>query len=482
MKGCNSWSYAPYTPLLRDTGDIYICRIAPGKNHILFQWLENGAMEYTVFCRKRNEKDFVPVGKTTKGEYTISDLDTDTDYEIYVEADGKKSLVRLARTGHVEGSVVNYLHPEDDAYAFSGKYLCSPSLLRHPDGFLLASMDLYASKYPQNLTLIFRSDDNGRTWHYVSELMPCFWGKMFIHKNELYMLACSTEYGDLLIGKSTDGGKTFGTPVCLLRGSTGKNDTAGTHRNPQNLVIHNGRIYTALEWGSYQAEYSHAAMVMSCPVDADLMDPESWTFTEPTKFEIFTPELAYLPKGTVPIEGTMALSPDGELFNIIRPASFYLPMSFSDEDIAGDENLKKLSELILKGCAIAYRVDEKDPHAPITFSHTVPLATTSKFTVKHDPVSGKYYTLASRITDKTKLRARTVLSLFSSEDLREFKHEADILDYSDQDSRFIGFQYADFEIEGSDMIFLSRTAMNNANNYHDANYQTFHRIENFRDL
>lgn len=98
----------------------------------------------------------------------------------------------MARCGDPVGVVVNYLHPQDNAYAFSGKYLCSPSLLKHPDGYMLASMDLYAGNYPQNLTLISRSDDNGQNWHYVSELMPCFWGKMFIHKNELYMLSCST--------------------------------------------------------------------------------------------------------------------------------------------------------------------------------------------------------------------------------------------------------------------------------------------------
>ncbi|MBE6762720.1 MAG: exo-alpha-sialidase, partial [Ruminococcaceae bacterium] len=46
----------------------------------------------------------------------------------------------------------------------------------------------------------------------------------------------------------------------------------------------------------------------------------------------------------------------------------------------------------------------------------------------------------------------------------------------------IGFQYVDFEIEGDDIIYLCRTAMNNAHNYHDANYSTFHRIKNFRDL
>ena len=31
-------------------------------------------------------------------------------------------------------------------------------------------------------------------------------------------------------------------------------------------------------------------------------------------------------------------------------------------------------------------------------------------------------------------------------------------------------------------IYICRTAMNGAHNYHDSNYSTFHRIKNFRDL
>ena len=207
MKGYSLWSYAPYKPLLWNVGDIYICRVAPGKDYIHFEWLDIGAESYCVCYRRRDNGEFIKGTETTETTCDITGLAERTDYEFYVQAGEKKSRVRLARTGEMVGTVVNYLHPDDETYAFSGRYLCSPSLVRHPEGFLLASMDLFAGNHPQNLTMIFRSDDDGASWHYVSELMPCFWGKMFIHKGELYMLSCSTEYGDLLIGKSTDGGQ-----------------------------------------------------------------------------------------------------------------------------------------------------------------------------------------------------------------------------------------------------------------------------------
>lgn len=458
MKGYHLWSYAPYKPLLRDVGDIYICRVAPSENAIHFEWLNIDVAEFSVFYRKRDTADFVLCGKTNSTEFDIENLDTDSDFEFFVSAGEKKSLVRLARTGKTIGTVVNYLHPDDEAYSFSGRYLCSPSLVRHPDGFLLASMDLFAGEHPQNLTLIFRSDDNGESWHYVSELMPCFWGKMFIHKGELYMLSCSTEYGDLLIGKSTDGGKTFSAPVCLLRGSNGKNGNTGPHKNPQNVYIHNGRIYNTLEWGAWaNKEYSHAAMVMSCDVNDDLLVPENWSFTEPKPFNPKdAEELNPLPEGTMTIEGTIVEDLDGKLLNIMR--------------FGGHR------------CVIAYKIDTENHDNILEYSHCIPFsANHSKFTIKYDSISKKYYSIASRFHDSINT-CRNLLSFMASDDLNNWYVVTDLFDYSDKDPQEVGFQYVDFEFERDDIIYLCRTALNNAHNFHDSNYSTFHRIKNFRNI
>ncbi len=457
MRGHNLWSYAPYKPLLTEVGDIYICRVVPSKHSIHFEWL-NTDRTYHVFYRKRSEKQFDYYQTVSVNECDILNLETETDYEFYVQSGEKKSRIRLARTGESVGVVVNYLHPDDGAYSFSGRYLCSPSLVKHPDGFLLASMDVYADKHPQNLTFIFRSDDNGETWHYVSELMPCFWGKMFMHKGELYMLSCSTEYGDLIIGKSTDGGKTFSAPVTLLRGSNGKNGNDGIHKNPQNIMIHNGRIYETLEWGTWEnKEYGHAAMVMSCDVNDDLLVPENWSFTEPVMFDYFVPEIEDLKKPVMTIEGTLTLSLKGELLNIMR---------------FGKCNY-----------AIAYKVNTQNHDAPLEFKKLIHFeANFSKFMMKYDAVSKRYYSIGARIHDTSLPRARNLLSLMSSADLENWEVVCDLMDYRHCDPEKYGFQYADFEFDGDDIIYLCRTAINNPNNYHNSNYSTFHRIKNFRDL
>jgi len=456
MTGQNTWSYAPYRPFLFEVGDIYICRVVPYEDKIHLEWLPCGG-ECEIHLRKRGECDFLLAGKSCGCEFDICSLEEGNEYEFFVSCSEKKSRVRLAKCGEAVGTVVNYLHPEDGAYSFSGRYLCSPSLLRLPDGVLLASMDVYEGGAPQNLTLIFRSEDNGESWHYACELMPCFWGKMFLHNGKIYMLACSTEYGDLLIGCSDDRGESFSSPVALLRGSGGKAGNVGVHKNPQNIIRHNGRIYETLEWGSWKnAEYYHAAMVMSCAEGDDLLSPESWHFTPPLRYDSSWEGVA--PDGVKGcIEGTLCIDRGGRLMNLMR---------YQTEE-------KKI---------LAFKVNECDPDASLEFSCAIDFpANLSKFMIKFDSVSNKYYTIASRRADDPKTR-RNLLSLLVSDDLISWRVVCDLIDRRYDDAAKVGFQYVDFEMEGEDIIFLCRTAINGAHSYHDSNYSTFHVIKKFREL
>ena len=194
-------------------------------------------------------------------------------------------------------------------------------------------------------------------------------------------------------------------------------------------------------------------MVMSCDEDADLLNPENWHFTPPRKFDHFVPELAGIAKTTQTIEGALTVSPEGKLLNNMR----FMP-----------------------GKVLVYEVNTEDPDAPLTFHSIMDLpTTTSKFMIKQDPVTGQYYSIICRLREGA---GRNLLSLVKSEDLKHWDVVCDLLDYSHCDPAQVGFQYVDFEMEGADMLWLCRTALNNAHNFHDSNYSTFHRIENFRDL
>ena len=70
----------------------------------------------------------------------------------------------------------------------------------------------------------------------------------------------------------------------------------------------------------------------------------------------------------------------------------------------------------------------------------------------------------------------------SSKDLHQWKIERIILSHDDPQK--YGFQYADWQFDGDDIVAASRTAFDDdfggPPRAHDANYLTFHRIRKFR--
>jgi len=466
MKSCTTWSYKEYVPLLYGRGEIYVCRLAPEPNSFSLDWYNiEGEKTYILRYKKEDEENWkevtIPSSCSEQTSATVSGLDTDCDYVFYVSTPiGKRSAERLVRTGFSEGITVNYLHPRDNYYDFSGHYLASPSLVRHPDGYLLASMDIFYGNRPQNMTLLFRSDDNGTTWHHVTDIFPSFWGRLFIHRNELYLLSVSTEYGDLLIGKSTDGGKTFCQPTVLFRGGC-KTDENGIHKNPQPVVYYNGRIWNTLEWGSWK-KGGHALMVMSADENSDLLKPESWVFSEPVEYDENWEGTAK-GKSAGLLEGCLVTGPDGKLYLISR------------------YEIRNCQPCY--GLALVFEVDADNPEKPIEYRRAMHFdGNHSKFIIKKDEKTGYYYSIIARIKNDEEKASRNICSLVKSRDLYNWSLVKDIWNYEDSPREKIGFQYVDWFFEDEDILMLCRTAMNDAHNFHDSNYSKFNIIHNFRSL
>jgi hypothetical protein len=459
MKGVNYWSYYPYTPLnsMKRGAAPYICRLAPNGGRLELEFIDNGEpqAQHIVTFRKRNEGETIEI-PLNGYEAVIDGLDKDAEYEIAVRrSDGISSQTRLVRMGDVPGKVINYLHPEDNCYSFSGKFLCSPCIIRTPSGALLSSMDVFEGNSPQNLTLLFRSDDDGANWRWVGELFPCFWGRMFVVDEIIYMLGVSNEYGDLLIGFSEDDGETWSAPSVLFRGSCNSNN-AGCHRAPMPVIEFNGRLWTDLQYGGW-GYGSFGDAVVSAPIDSDLMNPENWICSEFFNWKEFNKTLPESDRVNAHggIEGNITVGRDGMLYNLLRLAD---------------------------GKSLLLKIDVKDPEKAPQFVKVVDMPiTASKIDIHYDHVSGYYWTLASRLIHEPRTN-RNLLSLMRSRDLVGWEVTADILDARDADASKIAFQYISFFIENEDIYFQSRTAYNGAHNYHDANYATFHIIKNFREL
>ena len=86
---------------------------------------------------------------------------------------------------------------------------------------------------------------------------------------------------------------------------------------------------------------------------------------------------------------------------------------------------------------------------------------------------------------RTKLTAyRNYLVLASTADLRNWRVEAPLLYHTDTQRH--AWQYVDWQFEGDDIVFVSRTAfddnLDGAQSAYDANYLTFHPIQDFRCL
>ena len=472
MKSVTTWSFAPFVPFNEPGRALlpYICRISPGIGSVTFDWFDRGdSGPHRYELKKRFSDEIIESGSTCAqdqkiGRVRIDNLTDGIDYTISIvrESDGL-CATRLVRCGDYLGdTVINYLHPEDPAYSFSGYALCSPSIAMLPDRRLVSAMDVYRGGAPQNLSIVYTSDDGGATWDYQCELYPCFWPRMFVHRGQLYCAAVSTEYGDLLIGRSDDRGESWAAPTRLMPGTFNK---CGPHKNPVPFVEIGGRVWSSCEYGSWAIGY-HDMGLFSAPADADLTDISAWVFTP---FMRYDPKWKGAPADSgigkkcpgAGIEGNVVETPDHEAAVLYRM------------DIAGGTpNCGK---------SVMLRADKKDPEAPLSFDAIVdnPLGSNSKFCIKRDDVTGLYIEIGTLQDDASDKRTRIAMAV--SSDLYNWRVVHLIFDIRGLDSEKNGLQYPDFVIDGDDLLVVTRTALNGAANFHDSNCSMFKRIHNFRE-
>ncbi|MBQ7839587.1 MAG: fibronectin type III domain-containing protein [Lachnospiraceae bacterium] len=470
MKGKTCWQERPHKSAFDTSSVPDICRMAPGENDLFLQWQDPVCgQRYQVAWRSQNLNQPWQSFEVEGCEARIEGLTSWMDYEVrVVRQDGTASKTRQFKPAPVPGTVINYLHPKDNRYAFSGKTLGSPSMVRLPSGALIAGMDVFAGGAPQNLSMLFRSEDDGATWTYLCELYPLFWGNLFVHNGRLYVMGCSTEYGDLVIGASDDEGYTWTVPTRIFYGSSTVG--AGWQQATMPVLRHGGRLWFAVEYAGHGAGVEHAgngmlsgACVVSVPQDADLLDPASWSATLPVGVNHAWPGA---PAGEIRsiAEGSLIVDRSGEIHCILR-----LNMSGHDPR---------------DSYAVVLRVDEKNPEAPMTFVRyiSMPSGFNSKTHILYDAQTDLYLAIGNICTDPAPMFQRKVLSLMVSKDAQHWRVAANLLDYSKENSADVGFQYPSWFIDGDDILMQVRTAINGSRNFHDANYSTFHRIEHYKEL
>ncbi len=349
----------------------------------------------------------------------------------------------------VPGVVIEYIPPQ------TRRYVGSPSIAVLSNGHYVASHDIFGN-VAQPVTRVFCSTDFGKTWRQLTEIMGQWWSTLFMHRGKLYIIGTSRKHGDIIIRRSTDGGKTWTNPETK---STGLLVEGRFHCAPVPVVVHEGRIWRAFEVDG--GHYHWEAFVMSALAGTDLLNADNWLMSSKLQVDKRANMFKWL-------EGNVVVTPEGKLVNMLRT-----------QKPAGRAAMTHISA---DGRELSFDA-EKDM---VTFPGGA-----KKFTIRYDELTGKYWSLVNIITDPGPLEEppqdhRNTLALTCSKDLRNWEIQYIVLSFRQgehltrQNNKF-GFQYIDWLIEGDDIIFVSRTAWGwDTPRSHDANYLTFHRISNFR--
>lgn len=378
---------------------------------------------------------------------------------------------------NVPGVVINHLPTAENSY------VGSPSITVLPDGTYVTSHDMFGPGATYDTTLVFRSTDRGLSWTKIATIKGQFWSNLFVHRGALFLLGTSRSMGVVVIRRSDDGGVSWTTPDRENNGLLWAKKTYRTAPTP--VVEHGGRLWRAMSENGDGKDRAVRAFIMSAPADADLLLASNWSSSPrlPGRREFLEGRFGRW------VEGNAVVSPAGDVLNILR-------VQFGTARDSGRDTWENYDGWA-KAALINHGKDGKvaafDPANDfVEFPGGL-----VKFTVRKDPQSEFYWALttavppahrqARRVTD----RIRNTVVLTRSRDLRDWEIRCIVL-YS-PDLLWVGYQYLDWVFEGADLLAVSRTATPDGtlgpgmkhqgiDPAHDANYLTFHRLRNFRDL
>lgn len=359
----------------------------------------------------------------------------------------------------IPGTIVSHI-PKTE-----GKYVGSPSLCILPNGDYLASHDEFgpnANTGKSGITRIFKSVDKGSTWTEMTRLDGQYWSNLFLHNGVLYILGVKHGHGNIVIRKSIDGGQSWSIPSTS---KTGVLFNGAYHTAPTPVVVWNGRIWRAFENAdavNSKLPDRYGVLMISAPVDSDLLNAANWSMTN-----CIPADGTWLSgKFRGWLEGNAMITKEGKLLNVARVHVW-----------PGTKERLAMINVTADGSEIYFQP---------SLGFSIFPGGSKKFTIRYDRNTDRYITIANNIVDGLEeeypANVRNTISLISSPNLIDWKIEHTLHHHDDVKKH--GFQYVDWLIDGEDLIYLSRTAWDDdyggADSAHNANYLTFHRLEDYK--
>jgi len=347
--------------------------------------------------------------------------------------------------------------------AHTEKYVGCPSICILPNGTYVASHSHFGPGASNTDSFVYSSADRGDTWQAIAEIQGQIWSSLFFHDGSLYIMGTNhcNGYGGRLNGgmvvrRSEDGGSSWTTPTDEHCGLL--SDADGFHTAPVPVLHHAGRLWRAMEYAPQRKRLFWRAFMLSIADDADLLDRGNWVMSEmidPTGYEIQW------------TEGNALVDRNGSVIDLLR-------VNYHDAlytEAAGYIDRAAIVHVSEDGRYLT--------HHPDYDVITMPGGGT-KFTVRFDPESDRYWALVNKQLDPEAIRNR--LHLVSTADLQRWTTQRLLLSHPDTEHH--AFQYVDWAFDGEDIVYVSRTAHDDeeggAHNFHDVNYLTFHRVKSFR--
>jgi len=353
----------------------------------------------------------------------------------------------------------------------------APALVKLPSGRLVSSyvmLPMPVVTRPGNYkaeTWVKTSDDNGLTWQETARL-PNELGLLFFHGKRLYLVGVESGRGGLMASASENEGLTWTPPKTVIPGRFWNTSTG--------RVIKNGTLYWCAgaenEAGGFNG-WASRSVILAADLTRDITEPPAWRKSVYLYYP-GTPQRLRLNRDTASGKPYADHHLEGSVFEV-------------------KGGLRAAWRVRIEGhatCSIAMVCDIEDNGTSLDYRFTqfYPFpGAQNHFHIIRDGETGVYWMTSNMQThsqDRDFIERglkqgmvtaqRQILALHCSFDALNWL-PAGYLVIWEKLSR--SSNYVTPAIDGKDLIFASRTSYN-AQNQHDNDMVTFHRVRNFRRL